>query len=101
MNQSKEPTKEQEQWFWEKCGLDIRNGGQGTIYWYAPEGVVYRHLPPIDLNNLFKYAVPIVDEHSAPALEWVMGEFCQAVFQNINPTLALFWACFRAFGGEE
>ena len=48
-------TRERIQKFWEWCGLSKRGG----YWWYDSSG---KHLtsevPPIDLNNLFKYAVP-------------------------------------------
>ena len=39
------PTKEEQQWLWERCNFPIEKSAYGQY-------------PPIDLNNLFKYAVP-------------------------------------------
>ena len=55
-----EPTKEQIKEFWEWCGFkDTFEGDTGAYYWKAPNGDAGVDLPPIDLNNLFKYAVPM------------------------------------------
>ena len=63
-----EPTKEQIKEFWEKLGFKyvfgktIRTGEftEQNYYWESPTGTKYPELPPIDLNNLFKWAVPVV-----------------------------------------
>ena len=57
-----EPTKEQQQWLWEKCGFKHTNSPNEFIrrnWWTNPEHHCESHLPDLDLNNLFKYAVPI------------------------------------------
>ena len=98
------PTKEQIQWFWEKCGFTyVFDESQG---WLSPDGVWGNDNPPIDLNNLFKYAVPKL-------VKWIMGnnpngEIKVIVYTEKNffksldkdPALALFWAIYKAFGGE-
>ena len=64
-------TEEQE--FWEWCGLfQGKTQDACTLEWYSawfaplqtPTGCmeVSRKTPPIDLNNLFKYAVPKLQE---------------------------------------
>ncbi len=61
----KEPTHKEQKELWEWCGFTPIEGR-----WYRlPEGFFERRdgvpfnavtpLPPIDLNNLFEYAVPI------------------------------------------
>ena len=119
MNQ---PTKEQIQWLWEQCGwrdyypLGFRNG------WADPEGNFHSELPPIDLNNLFWYAVPkfthydiwcatrwgeatksvVPDYHCAKVvLGWYDREYRVKVEKGDTPALALFWAIYKAFGGKE
>ena len=54
-----EQNKEKLKRFWEWCGFeDIFEGDTGAYYWRAPNGDAGADLPPTDLNNLFKYAVP-------------------------------------------
>ncbi len=57
--EAKEPTEEQIREFWEWCGF-VHGSWQG---WFEPKENGGRYigddLPPVDLNNLFKYAVPI------------------------------------------
>ncbi len=60
------PTDKQIRWLWEQCGLVLRKGkilesGLQTFdTWETPEGTI-TFTPDIDLNNLFKYAVPELD----------------------------------------
>jgi hypothetical protein len=50
-----EPTKEQIQKFWEWCRLSTDSIGR----WYTEDGYfLSSETPKVDLNNLFKYAVP-------------------------------------------
>ena len=100
----KEPTEEQIRKLWEWCGFEEINGSPEFGYTGKKlGGSKYTNLN-LDLNNLFKWAVPKVAEHSAPTdvvlarvedhykpLEWVMEEFCLAVYQRKDPALALFW----------
>jgi len=59
------PTEEQIKEFWEWCGWHIRREASYssffgsnliTTYYVSPDGVSEESFPPIDLNNLFKYA---------------------------------------------
>ena len=43
----------QKKWFWKRCGFM-----EATVDWQYPDGSRKPHLPPIDLNNLWEYAVP-------------------------------------------
>ena len=59
-----EPTQKQIKEFWERCGFRWTVSKTGN-YWVRtdPSGTegqmeVIIHYPSIDLNNLFKYAVP-------------------------------------------
>jgi hypothetical protein len=65
----KEPTQEIIRELWEWCGWKVRPNLPSIIYgndatWVSPEKGKYSReifsetLPPIDLNNLFKWAVP-------------------------------------------
>jgi len=114
-----EPTKAEEKWFWGQCGFKkaepsykwgIDDSGWG---WLFPSGNRFKELPPIDLNNLFKYAVPFLDERydevqwllvftkgigwevSIYAEEWI-GEA-----KDKDLALALFGAIYKALGGVE
>ena len=94
------PTKEQIKEFWEWCGQ--------KQYTFAPQfnrdgylGKPYTtELPPIDLNNLFKYAVPIICSSVKLELfsdgEWeaqVCNKDNRVEYKSDNdPALALFWA---------
>ena len=48
--------------FWEKCGFEYLHHSYADRAIYAtPDGSTWieeRDFPPVDLNNLFKYAVP-------------------------------------------
>ncbi len=54
------PIDEQVKGFWERCGLKhIYQGTNGRWYYYEHQGGVNIPVPPIDLNSLFEYAVPL------------------------------------------
>lgn len=109
MNQ---PTNEQIQWFWEQCGLEEeweKWTGIKHFWWEDEEGDKIsdsEEPPPIDLNNLFKYAVPKMEGVS---LHYEDGFYGAEVLQNDtdygysgkDPAPALFWAIYKAFGGGE
>ena len=100
-------TDEQKRKLWEWVGFKW----QGE-FWVDPEGYTYNWpmnpdetpeetMPPIDLNSLFRYAIPIVDDHGAAALEWVMGEFCMAVYRHENEADALALAILKVIDGQN
>lgn len=66
----KQPTEQEIREFWEWCGLTLENrvGYQGCYKGIGYSGVerIGKHLPPRDLNNLFKYAIPKLDD------EWTL-----------------------------
>lgn len=114
-----EPTEAQIKEFWEWCGFrweyveEVDDG-----FYNAPDGFTNEHLdnnellPPIDLNNLFKYAVPKLDykyqsvrifsyyddlNHRmfwfAHVINKDTGDVEYAIVVGCeNPALALFWA---------
>ena len=113
------PTKEQKQWFWEQCGWEYDSEFD---YWYPPGSpkvrgfyITYRSFEmDIDLNNLFKYAVPKLEqagykyeicattsstEHRATIRDRAFS-FVEMVGDD-DPALALFWAIYKALGGKE
>ena len=103
-------TDEKIQWFWGQCGLvKIKRG------WKLPNGDVLLDIdPPIDPNNLFKYAVlkleyvsltkHIDEDNGSIWFEANAGRYLfDALYQeehNTDPALALFWAIYKAFGGK-
>jgi len=113
------PTDEQVKEFWEWCGFkhdvpfpelakrkDILNPERFTKeQWYIP-GAYCGSVPDIDLNNLFKYAVPKLlgyclfkqgKNHVAMAIPF-KGD--SGICDNgETPTLALFWAIWEIIKG--
>ena len=91
-----EPTQEQIKEFWEWCGFthfiveDIpwhkKPEDYQRIYWYAnnhwiyPNGSKQKDPPPIDLNSLFKYAVPkAIDKIMLPQEQGCSCEIAYAI----------------------
>ena len=70
-------------------------------------------LPPIDLNNLFKYAVPKLDGLTLTTYykaDYGIDGFCACVDSKTNtsgdhdhedPALALFWAIYEVMKSNE
>jgi len=114
------PTDKQKQWLWEQCGWEYDSEFD---YWYPPGSpkvrgfyITYRSFEmDIDLNNLFKYAVPKVHDISLIKLnrfqsEWQTAYRAQArlagkkapnPIEDKGPAIALFWAIYKALGGKE
>lgn len=112
-----EPTKEQVREFWECCGfqqLPVGNKNYHfeatvkTMDWQSPDGTsLMPYLPRIDLNSLFKYAVPKLEN---PLIVLHLQEeawLCQVyhaeeegkpykvgVIGDKDLTLSLFWAIY-------
>lgn len=90
------PTEEQIKEFWEKCGF-YQSSLSGHIDWCTPSGKICDHIglkfpPPIDPNNLFKYAVPKPKSKSFLML-WILNLIQDwAMSKDTDPALALFWA---------
>ena len=92
------PTDEQIKEFWELCDAPykrVRRIGQP-------------HYPPIDLNNLFKYAVPKVFEVDykkayMAVLRWITDYANYVGISKIeqDPALALFWAIYKVIKGDK
>jgi len=111
------PTEEQVKQFWEWCGfqynqpihLDV-DEDHGLLVWgnKSPDGLLSEHSLPIDLNNLFKYAVPFLISSGydidlftedgyyfgrvrrTSALKWHIS-----TVGYLDPTSALFWALWQ------
>ena len=109
-----EPTQEQIKEFWEWCGF--KPPDMTRVHWHAkrpdftdmPDGT---WPPDIDLNNLFKYAVPkllpkhdfaiyyVLDVDTPPEGAWTISMSCSGHgehgiirLRHKDPALALFWA---------
>ena len=106
-----QPTKEQIKEFWEWCGFTLRCPPEKDAYgrgiWNYPEGT-YGNLE-LDLNNLFKYAVPkLRDNYQYELIGWNEGQH-KAIINKLqkgwaetyttaidkDPALALFWAIWE------
>ena len=107
-----EPTKAQLERFWKWCGLTLSQDKDGTFVWHDAEGdFVDFGYPEIDLNNLFKFAVPrilpehdfalyyVLDDRSAKEGNWAVSMSCPGYeeygiirVRAKDPALALFWA---------
>ena len=107
------PTDEQIKWFWEQCGLTVDYSERHICYYvYSRDGKELCSLGTfLDLNNLFKYAVPKLLHWHIQRVHLNMANCFASVqrpdrFQfydayDNDPALALFWACFKALGGNE
>ena len=108
------PTNEQVKKFWGWCGFRV---ALGKLYWYPDkESSPARRLPPIDLNNLFKYAVPKLEKSVRaitiypPVIDPPVCDKCYVELTLCNgqiiesfentPALALFWAIWEVIEGE-
>ena len=117
-----EPTEEQIKKFWEWCGwkripLGKHNfhyeRGEKVMDWLAPDSDrSSTRLPDIDLNNLFKYAVPkvLATGHWLGMITTQLSSGTQYTFviyvekyrdkaeheaSDRDPALALFWAIYK------
>ena len=117
-----EPTREQIKKLWEWCGFKevfskelwrFERYKETNHWWSAPNGRRFDELPPVDLNNLFKYAVPkLLPKHDfsiywvldvdAQQGAWAISMSCRGYGKNgiirlrdKDPALALFWAIWE------
>jgi len=105
-----EPTEAQVKEFWEWCGFSI---GEYIDEWVAPDSYTCFHgMPPLNLNNLFKYAMPKLpllrfsyETQTIPKLyRWETMEANQphlTVVESNDPTLALFWAIWEVITNSK
>jgi hypothetical protein len=118
------PKEEQIKKFWEWCGFKYSPlKCDCTIcrpkQWIAPDSSQYKNgewehseLPPIDLNNLFKYAVPkLLNGHCElnTGMSYRKGKCLARVWYGMydykearhdDPALALFWAIYKVIENE-
>ena len=95
------PTEAQIKEFWEGIGWDNLKDS-GIIKWINNKGKVsfVEKPPPIDLNNLFKYAIPRLDswamfkQPDGVLVEVSAGKVHEARIVHNDPVLALFWAIY-------
>jgi hypothetical protein len=120
MGGSMKPTEEQIKKFWEWCGLYKDLATNGERYWFMGEEIVSptneEGNPIIDLNNLFKYAVPklIATGHWLGMITTQLSSDTQYTFaiyvekykdkaeheaSDKDPALALFWAISKVIEG--
>ena len=112
-----EPTQEQVKEFWEWCGFEYKHeeivdaSASKVFITTSYFNGVETQIPDIDLNNLFKWAVPKLKDieitKSRHSPEWnvavstgepILGEFAQS--DNKDPALALFWAIWEVIHNE-
>ena len=98
------PTQEQIQRFWEGRGLEhktIKYLPDKKELWFYNGHWDYEP-PPIDLNNLVKYAVRELRERVGYVetvrllVRWVM----KFMKEGLDPALALFWALWQVKEGK-
>ena len=101
-----EPTDGEVKEFWELCGLSKRGG----YWWQSPDGkhhLTANNPPPINLNSLFKYAVPKLGYWLISAERYSrVGAVAQyegktATFFNEDPAIALFWAIYEVLKSKS
>ena len=106
-----QPSDSEKREFWEWCEFKfIKDGyGWGQDSWLSPLGDTLLKLPNLDLNNLFKYAVPkLKDNYQYELIGWNEGQHRAVInkFQkgwaetytiamDKDPALALFWAIWE------
>ncbi len=94
--QNKEPTQEQVKEFWEWCGFRVTPHYKWCV---DPSNNYCGKYPPIDLNNLFLWAVPIAVERIAKeykmdlveAKHLLFHEWFNMIRQGLEDAIALFW----------
>lgn len=86
--------------FWEKCGFSQSKVQIRTNWWHSSDGRVMR-LPPIDLNNLFKYAEkPVMLKVGAAGWLHILNKWVyQVAMQGADPAQTLKMAIEEAFNG--
>ena len=103
----KRPSQEQIQKFWERCGfIHQRDRHVGWVYsedsqWMYPDGTFQGKLPPIDLNNLFKYSMSKLAKENRLAIEFVLDKLFVAICENKDLALALFRAIWQIVEEEK
>jgi len=112
----KKPTKKQKIRFWKWCGFRLQGREDSVHYWLSPtvDGEEYPlpELPPIDLNNLWYYAVPeaisvLIGKGEAYGLNWRHAYsrlflIWQKYFEEgVDVVDTLFWALWEVLKEEK
>lgn len=91
------PTEAQVKEFWERYGFETLPFGSRDKFKRLPaikypDGTIHSDYPPIDLNNLFKYVVPLaLDKMSWSDWFHFMVSWAIKLYDKKDPALALFW----------
>ncbi len=121
-----EPTEAQKKEFWEWCGcreVQDLSGMRGAyketdiapfpmvFCWRYPDKTKHPCLPPIDLNNLFKYAVPKAIKklesrfdsmtNKARGLEILFAKWLENIKKEMDDADALFWAIYKVIVSKK
>lgn len=133
MTKNSLPSKEQVRKFWEWCGLQIELVWASESYdfpgynfyskkneftnYHIPafkdEFGEWQEVPELDLNNIFKYAVPkLLPKYSLELITWNEGRYKVIINKAVkgwaetfttrvgnDPALALFWAIMEIING--
>jgi len=97
-------TKKEIKEFWEWCGLKVQNAPSGRYFIVTyPDGsssmdAGFVRYPPLDLNNLFKYAVPKLDSYNRTQI--LLAWAYEVVDVKLNPAAALFKAIQEVIKNE-
>lgn len=103
----KEPTKGQEIELLKWCGFTKTIDGHGVTWIVAPNGAWLGRYPELDLNILFKYAVPklrycSLQFHGMTYTANVCIDFANHYFDaSSKPALALFWALWQVMTEDK
>jgi len=93
------PTEAQVKELWEWCGLTRFCSPEDDMYhrgiWNDKDGMRI-DTPPIDLNNLFKYAKQVIIERlGRSAWEGILLVWFKKMMLGEDPDLALFWTIWE------
>ena len=99
-----EPTQEQINELWEWCGFRT---DKDPLWWVNDEVAIPKHLFNVDLNNLFKYAVPKFEQCCIESMGG--GHYGARVSlgdtlgqgEGKDPALALFWAIYEVMKDDS
>jgi hypothetical protein len=113
-----QPTPAEVEEFWERCDLyaEERGAWSGKKFysWFAPNKLfICDDAPPIDLNNLFRYAVPKLFKDGQGGIEFryypgglqcvltteyeTGFDITEAYSDEFDPAFALFWTIWSVF----
>jgi len=93
-------TEEQIKEFWEYFGFNYERGRYSG--WWRLDNETFAELPPIDLNNLFKWAVPKLGLPSYIKFTNLGNSWGASIVNKLSPDIydqdpahALFWAIYK------